>query len=319
MGRIQIQNYDRKQILNEQECLNRYDELVKEIEPIIAEVNINDPDGFDKWEEVNKQIQEKEKELNPCREKGFLSIYLYGDEDIQVFNKKCTENPECPSSPLNPKNIPAPLKSKSVGPCEEGDRCNEGELKTTAHEVKAESRDGALTSNAVKLEGQDSVEPGPNIAEGEESKQEQVLTQTQVGSNTHGSDAGPDNKASDAMVGQPSDKPGEREDQPQVQSAAAPPENGELDDPPSSASAQCSSKGDNDLTCAPEETTVDANPFLINPHRNNSLGSSLPGDKAVVTETSGGASSTEEGSASGEMSDSNSSPTGIKSETYRSW
>ncbi|KMZ95937.1 variable surface protein Vir18 [Plasmodium vivax Mauritania I] len=156
MGRIQIQNYDRKQILNEQECLNRYDELVKEIEPIIAEVNINDPDGFDKWEEVNKQIQEKEKELNPCREKGFLSIYLYGDEDIQVFNKKCTENPECPSSPLNPQNIPAPLKSKSVGPCEEGDRCNEGELKTTAHEVKAESRDGALTSNAVKLEGQDS-------------------------------------------------------------------------------------------------------------------------------------------------------------------
>ncbi|KNA02412.1 variable surface protein Vir18 [Plasmodium vivax North Korean] len=114
MGRIQIQNYDRKQILNEQECLNRYDELVKEIEPIIAEVNINDPDGFDKWEEVNKQIQEKEKELNPCREKGFLSIYLYGDEDIQVFNKKCTENPECPSSPLNPKNIPAPLKSKSL-------------------------------------------------------------------------------------------------------------------------------------------------------------------------------------------------------------
>ncbi|SCO70540.1 hypothetical protein PVC01_010026500 [Plasmodium vivax] len=327
MSRIKVHIYDPNQILDYQECIRRYDKIVAEFVPIITKVNIKESDDFDQWEEVNKQIQEKEKELKVCRDKKLLLFSLYDDVDIQDFKKKCTGNPKCPSSPLYHKKVPAPLKSKSVGSCEEGDRCNEEtKLKTAAEEVEPEARDGVHIPNAVNLDGQVSVEPGLNKAGGEESRQEQKTPQTQVGPNAHGSSDGSDSKASEAIDDPHSDKPGEREAQPQAQSAAASPENGELDDPPSSASSQCSSKGDNDLTCALEETTVDADPILINPHHNNSLGS--PDDKAdaevngskdvqgetVATETSDGLSSTEEGSASGGMGDSDSSPTDVKIE-----
>ncbi|SCA83775.1 VIR protein [Plasmodium vivax] len=177
MGSITINIYDKDQTLDSQECLERYFEILENIQGSIAEFERKEYADFNKdWEELIKYINEQKKKLKICYDRNLLEIHLNSDADISGFYRKCNANPKCLNyiSPQDKKLTE--LKDDTETSCE-GRNCGK---KVKAAKGKTGVKTPQLNEKGSlmkTLETQKSQGQGENHVDGKEPKQEQVISQ----------------------------------------------------------------------------------------------------------------------------------------------
>ncbi|KMZ88814.1 hypothetical protein PVBG_05610 [Plasmodium vivax Brazil I] len=177
MGSITINIYDKDQTLDSQECLERYFEILENIQGSIAEFERKEYADFNKdWEELIKYINEQKKKLKICYDRNLLEIHLNSDADISGFYRKCNANPKCLNyiSPQDKKLTE--LKDDTETSCE-GRNCGK-KVKAAKGKTGVKTPQLNEKGSVMKtLETQKSQGQGENHVDGKEPRQEQVISQ----------------------------------------------------------------------------------------------------------------------------------------------
>ncbi|SCO69107.1 VIR protein [Plasmodium vivax] len=272
------------------ECTNNYFSVKTEIEQKINNFNrIKHRNIYAEWDKLNKHIITKDQGLKYCYENGYIPARLNNEEKIINFKKKCNSDGTC-NNGASPARKPPIIKPTTQGTCKENKGCkNETPERVN---VKSHSRFVSGATDSKSSEIKNPQEQGQNLANGQKSRQEGLLSQSQSISMPSGSSARTHGDASQDIVDHHPTTSVELNTQKQMLDASIPSEISEPGSPLSHPSSQCISGDSSDLTCTSIGKSLDTQDIQTNQRGGQTLDTNNPetedsaGD--VIVEQTGG-------------------------------
>ncbi|SCA82160.1 VIR protein [Plasmodium vivax] len=114
--------------LEDSKCLNKYSNIITEIEEQIDNFNkIQHTNFYQEWKKLNKIIKDRNNEIKDCIAKGHLSNDLYVVDKINNFSIRCPNHnaPTCSNNPApHLRESPSIKVTRVKGSCTPGKNCN---------------------------------------------------------------------------------------------------------------------------------------------------------------------------------------------------
>ncbi|GAB69557.1 hypothetical protein PCYB_003060, partial [Plasmodium cynomolgi strain B] len=98
-GSISIAYISDSKTLDSNKCLEKYYDVLIDIEGRIEEFNKQECNGFKEWQNLCEHINSKENDLNECYNRQLLTVYLNNSDKIKSFKEDCAKGPKYPYNP----------------------------------------------------------------------------------------------------------------------------------------------------------------------------------------------------------------------------
>ncbi|CAI7721640.1 PIR protein [Plasmodium vivax] len=173
------------QQFNDNKCINDFANFKDGIEQKISAIGKNTPNDFCKeCVKLRKSIIEKDREFKECYARRSKKLNLIEDNvDIKRFIGECITFRQCYSN-RSARNKQVPSKSANAGRCEKDGRCNNGNAQTGGMGSKEQQRLATETPKTGSSPRQKSQSTKAEPAEGKDSKQQTIVSQTRTIANT---------------------------------------------------------------------------------------------------------------------------------------
>ncbi|KMZ91957.1 hypothetical protein PVMG_06296 [Plasmodium vivax Mauritania I] len=173
------------QQFNDNKCINDFANFKDGIEQKISAIGKNTPNDFCKeCVKLRKSIIEKDREFKECYARISKKLNLIEDNvDIKRFIGECITFRQCYSN-RSARNKQVPSKSANAGRCEKDGRCNNGNAQTGGMGSKEQQRLATETPKTGSSPRQKSQSTKAEPAEGKDSKQQTIVSQTRTIANT---------------------------------------------------------------------------------------------------------------------------------------
>ncbi|KMZ77228.1 hypothetical protein PVIIG_06405 [Plasmodium vivax India VII] len=182
-GTISITIFDSSNILDPHKCLDKYEEVVEDIEDKIDQFNRQQNNGCEEWVKLIEHINIKKKDLEECYKRQFLTLYLNRSDKIRGFRDKYAKHRECPNNPAYRAEGPDKLQAKTEDSCEAKKNCGEitkpskQQAEPKAEEGKSQPGLDTKTPERRIAEKQKLLQTGHPPAQKEEPSQEKLIQQ----------------------------------------------------------------------------------------------------------------------------------------------
>ncbi|KMZ95195.1 hypothetical protein PVMG_05113 [Plasmodium vivax Mauritania I] len=267
---------------NDGPCMNNYANIKSDILQRIDNFEKTPHARFyQEWDQLNKYIIEKDKELSECYKKGYVNSKLNDDDTIKNFKSRCNRDRTC-NNRATAATKPTITKVPAQRTCKGSKGCKNESPPTV--DIKSKSKLSSGAANPQSSERNVSQEQGQNQADGQKPRQERVVLQPQTSIMPSGISVGTHDEAFQKIVNHHSTTSGMVETQKQQLNVSVPSVISELGSPPSDHSSHCVSRKTSDLTCTPLRKNLDAKDIQNNQHNGNPLDTNQPGSQDSVSE-----------------------------------
>ncbi|KMZ95765.1 hypothetical protein PVMG_06151 [Plasmodium vivax Mauritania I] len=183
---------------NDAPCMNNYTNIKREIIQKIEDLDKTTHGNFyQQWDQLNKYIIEKDKELSECYKKGYVNSKLNDDDTIKNFKSRCNRDRTC-NNRATAATKPTITKVPAQRTCKGSKGCKNESPPTV--DIKSKSKFSSGAANPQSSERDVSQEQGQNPADGQKPRQESVVSQSQPITMPSESSVGTHDKASQKIV-----------------------------------------------------------------------------------------------------------------------
>ncbi|EDL42771.1 variable surface protein Vir18, putative [Plasmodium vivax] len=259
---------------NDAPCMNTYATIKSDIIQKIEDFEKATHDNFyEQWDQLNKHIIQKDKELSACYKKRYVNSKLNDDETIKNFKKKCNAKRECNNGKSPAKKTPI-IKPTTQRNCKGSMGCKS---ETTERvDFKSQSKFVPGPTDPKSLEIKNPKDQDQNQADVQKAGQESVVPQPQTITMPSGSSDGTHDKASQKIVIHHSTTPGTVETQEQQLNASVSSGIRGLDSSLSDPSSECVSGKTSDSTCTSMGKNLGTIYIQTNEHSGKTLDANNP-------------------------------------------